>query len=72
MQVRQNGRAFEVVGWRKGSWLGRPPLAGAVPILDLAFRLGKKKFSSDARIELELVDLSGPTGRIPRGSPSPH
>jgi len=55
MQVSQEGRAAEVIGWRKGSWV--EPLAARNSPFDLAFRLASRPPAKETRMELELVDI---------------
>ena len=55
MQVFQEGRFFDVIGWRKGVWLER--LAAANSPFDLAFRLASRSFRNETRMELEMVDI---------------
>jgi len=55
MQVFQDGRVADVIGWRKGALL--ESLASANSPFDLAFRLASRPSPYESRMELELVDI---------------
>ncbi|MGH9782794.1 MAG: single-stranded-DNA-specific exonuclease RecJ, partial [Terriglobia bacterium] len=55
MQVCQDGRVADVIGWRKGALL--ESLASTQSPFDLAFRLASRPSPYETRMELELVDI---------------
>ena len=65
MQVAQQGRVLDAIGWRKGAWIEKLTNGGSGPgfSLDLAFRLERNYYMNQERLQLELLDLitrSGP------------
>lgn len=59
MQVAQQGRVLDAIGWRKGAWLEKLNNgdSNSSSSLDLAFRLERNYYMNQERLQLELVDL---------------
>ena len=55
MQLAQQGRVLDAIGWRKGAWLEK--LTNGDAHLDLAFRLERNYYMNQERLQLELLDL---------------
>ncbi|MCZ6752782.1 MAG: single-stranded-DNA-specific exonuclease RecJ [Acidobacteria bacterium] len=62
MQVAQQGRVLDAIGWRKGAWLEKLTNGGSSFSLDLAFRLERNYYMNQERLQLELLDLITRTG----------
>ncbi len=54
-QAAHDGRALDVIGWRKAAWADR--LANPAASLDLAFHLALNDYQNPSTVQLELLDL---------------
>ncbi len=55
MQVVQQSRILDAIGWRKSAWMGQ--LGNPSASLDLAFTLDLNRYQNQTTMQLELLDI---------------